>query len=313
MTRKFITLLCTFLLICSCDDGDIITAQLEFGDDFDYCEDDGLIFYKTIDDPSESLSLYINDITIEDLRAFDTILEDVTETISIDKSINSTNVFNYRRYSDISINGAELFCSPIPPSVTITLDEEDTEGTANFEVIVFEDDNDGIPWEDEDENLDNDNNPATNPTDTDSDGLPNYLDEDDDGDNVYTIDENFEDDSDDNPFTNPLDTDSDGIPNYLDNDDDGDGVPTRDEERISQDNNPLNDITNDEVGADYLNSAITESFPATAYRSHFISRTFTTTITLGNVAFGDFENIDFSVFGIKVENGSPIERTTIFN
>lgn len=312
MKGKLLLLLSLFFIAFSCDDGDIITVDLAFDNQYDYCEDDGIIFYKTIDDPSESLSLYINDLTLDELRDFEDVLPDVEATLEFTKTINSTNVFNYRRYNETTINGAELFCSAIPPSVNITLDEEDTEGTADFKIVVFEDDNDGIPWEDEDENLDGDNNPATNPTDTDSDGVPNYLDEDDDGDNVYTRDENFDDDSDDNPFTNPLDTDTDGIPNYLDNDDDGDGTPTRDEESINADNNPLNDITNVDVGADYLNDAVNASVPATGYRLHEISRTFTTTITLNNVFFASIDNLEY-LFGTKVETQNGITKETTFN
>lgn len=313
MRRNLLFLFSFFLLNLSCDDGDILTEELEFDDTFSYCENDGFIFYKTRNDPSESQSFYIANMTFSELRAFEDELTNVTDTLRFEKLINSTNVFNYRRYNEIEINGAELFCSAIPPAVNITLDEEDSEGSIDFQVILTEDDNDGIPWQDEDENLDMDNNPATNPTDTDNDGIPNYLDEDDDGDNVYTRDENFEDDSDDNPFTNPLDTDTDGIPNYLDNDDDGDGTPTRDEESQSSDNNPLNDITNDEVGADYLNPGVSDAVPATAFRNHFKFRTFRTSITLVNIAFGNFENVDFDDFGTITETESGIELSPVFN
>ena len=55
-------------------------------------------------------------------------------------------------------------------------------------------------------------------TDSDQDGIPDYLDPDDDNDGVPTIEE-FS-------LGIPLDTDNDGIFDYLDTDDDNDGVPT---------------------------------------------------------------------------------------
>jgi gliding motility-associated-like protein len=63
------------------------------------------------------------------------------------------------------------------------------------------------------------------PTDTDTNGIPDFQDLDDDGDGVYTADEDINTDED---ATND-DTDADGVPNYLDPDDDDDGIPTIDE------------------------------------------------------------------------------------
>ena len=60
--------------------------------------------------------------------------------------------------------------------------DDDDDGVANDADI--DDDNDGILDTEEDANLDNDNNPLTNPTDTDGDGLPNHLDLDSDGDGI---------------------------------------------------------------------------------------------------------------------------------
>jgi MYXO-CTERM domain-containing protein len=62
-------------------------------------------------------------------------------------------------------------------------------------------------------------------TDTDDDGLSDYVDVDDDGDTVPTADEDPDDD--DDPMND--DTDGDEIPNYLDPDDDDDGISTEDE------------------------------------------------------------------------------------
>ena len=56
------------------------------------------------------------------------------------------------------------------------------------------------------------------PTDTDGDGIPNYLDPDSDGDGISDAEEKGPDGAD------PRDTDGDTIPDYLDSDSDGDGI-----------------------------------------------------------------------------------------
>src|SRR6056297_2512555 len=56
---------------------------------------------------------------------------------------------------------------------TIHSADYDLDGILDSEDI--DDDDDGITDIVEDANLDNDFNPATNPTDTDGDGVPNYL------------------------------------------------------------------------------------------------------------------------------------------
>ena len=105
---------------------------------------------------------------------------------------------------------------------------------------------DTVPTGLEDSN--NDTNLAYD--DTDSDGLPNYLDNDDDGDLVLTNVEYV--------FTTKnasvlMDTDNDGKPNYLDNDDDGDGVLTFKED-YNGNGNPTDDDTNNNGIADYLDA-----------------------------------------------------------
>jgi len=60
--------------------------------------------------------------------------------------------------------------------------DDDDDGVANDADI--DDDNDGILDTVEDANLDNDNNPLSDPTDTDNDGIPNHLDLDSDGDGI---------------------------------------------------------------------------------------------------------------------------------
>ena len=95
--------------------------------------------------------------------------------------------------------------------------------------------------------------------DSDGDGLANYIDNDDDGDLILT---NVEYVIFNRNAQTVLDTDSDAIPNYLDKDDDGDGVLTFKED-YNDDGNPLNDDTNTNGIADYLESGValgTEDF-----------------------------------------------------
>lgn len=110
-------------------------------------------------------------------------------------------------------------------------------------------DNDTVSTDLEDVNGDSN----LNNDDTDTDGIPNYLDNDDDGDMVLTnLEYVFPKSS---ALTAVLDTDNDTIPNYLDADDDGDGVLTMIED-YDQDGDPTNDDTNLNGTPDYLDSNV---------------------------------------------------------
>jgi len=78
-------------------------------------------------------------------------------------------------------------------------------------------DEDGTP-----DYLDPDGDPNI---DTDGDGVPDSADLDDDNDGILDTTEDPNLDDDNNPLTNPLDTDGDGYPNHLDIDADNDGIP----------------------------------------------------------------------------------------
>lgn len=113
------------------------------------------------------------------------------------------------------------------------------------DVLDLDTDNDGVLDSFEDLNLDNDNDPSTDFTDTDGDGIADYLDidSDDDGipDNVEAqttadyiapsgVDANANglDDAYEGPGILglfPIDTDGDLLPDYLDEDSDNDMVP----------------------------------------------------------------------------------------
>ncbi|WP_295986906.1 hypothetical protein [uncultured Algibacter sp.] len=297
----FVFLALSCLSLNSCDDGDIIDFKLDFENTFDVCGDTYLVFYKTKNDPSESLSLILNNVTLDDILNVDDLgIFENTYTLS------TSNPFNYRTYSNTTLP-SDLFCNAIPNSeVNITKDDISTSGTAYLKTILTEDDNDDVPASIEDRN----GNGDLDDDDTDNDGLPNYIDADDDGDNILTKDEN-PDPNGDGDLSDAQDTDADGTPDYLDTDDDGDGIDTRDEENDSQDQNPANDITVSEFGPDYLNKDVAnlETPVATSYRQHSITQNYVVTLTISDF---DLELISIDVFDFGVlEDSSTSETRTI--
>ncbi|WP_193316072.1 choice-of-anchor L domain-containing protein [Flavicella marina] len=114
--------------------------------------------------------------------------------------------------------------------------DTDDDGILNDEDL--DDDNDGILDTVEDANLDNDNNPLTNPTDTDNDGIYNFLDLDSDGDGIpdnveaqttagyITPNGVYNSNGIDTAFPSgltPVNTDGVDNPDYLDTDSDNEG------------------------------------------------------------------------------------------
>ncbi|GAA4883099.1 hypothetical protein GCM10023311_01520 [Flaviramulus aquimarinus] len=295
----FVLIFLSLIPLYSCDDGDIINIELDFDDTFQVCGNNDLVFYKTKDDPSESLSLKISG---RSLAEFLEVGDDNTyeETITI----NTSNPFNYRTYSNTTLP-SNLFCNDIPNSeVTITQDFESTDGSAIIKTVLTEDDDDDVPV-----NLDID---SMNDDDTDGDGILNYIDADDDGDNILTKNEN-PDPNGDGDLSDAQDTDNDGIPDYLDDDDDGDGVKTRDEENDSQDQNPANDFTESEI-ADYLNPEVSTTVTATAYREHSISETYVVTLNISNfdLTLISLDEFDFGAL-VDSELSSTRKETPDFN
>lgn len=325
--RNYFYLLLILPFLTACNDGDVLEIDLEFDNTFQTCGE--IVFFKIKSDPPESLSIFIDDLTIEEItenvfRTTDSVYKDlVTDTLSI-RLDGFTNKINYRSYSAIPANP---FCNDVPSSeLNITSDAAGT-GDMTLTTTFVEDDNDGIPSEFED--LDGDGNLEND--DTDGDGVPNYLDDDDDGDNVKTIDEfvNFDTDND---FSNALNTDlayemANNLPitpNYLDNDDDGDLVLTRDEESLIPDLNPANDVTDNtpdpitgNTTPDYLNDQViaTATDLVTAYRQHTIRQIFTVRINIINLSIPQL-NQDFLNFGM-LNDPSITAKTrivkTIFN
>ena len=233
------------LLLHSCDDGDIIITSFEFdSSDLQMCtgaEADEFVFFKINSGINESISFnFINPRYEQD---------SITAENPIEITLSENSQLIYRQYSTTIT--ADYFCTTIPDANVSIVDElVISQGKAEIRVeIVEEDDEDGVPAEEEDIN----GNGNLEDDDTDRDGIPNYKDQDDDGDNVLTNAELPNDIPGDDSYR---DTDDDGIPDYLDNDDDGDDIPTLQEDADGN-GSPRNDDVNDNGILDYLDDTAT--------------------------------------------------------
>lgn len=294
--RKLLYLLSLLLVITACNDGDVIDVQLEFDGNLTKCElsTSDYLMYEIKTDPFESVSLIFPRNANTDL-----IFNPVVTPHSFEFPINNSNVFfNYRTYNG---NPENLLCQLIPdPNTNITNDYFATSGIVRTTTTFYDDDEDGIPTEVEDLNLDGDNNPATNPTDRDGDGFPDYLDADDDNDNVLTINEghNY---SEEFGLLNAQDTDGDGTPDYLDHDDDGDGILTRFED-ANGDGNPRNDFALDSNVARYLDVDAMEEFPGAALVPNTYKRFYRVEFKLYNINIDvlSTDELDFGTYEYSV-------------
>ncbi|PKQ44122.1 hypothetical protein [Confluentibacter flavum] len=283
----FVILLINLIFSFSCSDGDVIAVEFDFDESFQACGESDIVFFKTKNDPSESLSIFIENLTLAEIINVGT-----SNTLVTPK----TGLFNYRTYNNVTLP-TNLFCSDVPSSeIRIAQDYQST-ATAIITTTLTKDDNDGIPAALEDIN----GNGNLEDDDTDGDGIPNYLDADDDGDNVLTKDEN-PDPNGDGVLDDAQDTDGDGIPDYLDDDDDGDGILTRDEETDTEDQNPRNDVSDTLVGPDYLNSDVAISVPATAYRNHIINLSYLVTLKVTGISLEILSQDEFD-FGVLENTG----------
>ena len=156
--------------------------------------------------------------------------------------------------------------------------------TATITIVVtspmmteIDSDNDGIVDSFEDLNDDFDNDPSTNPTDSDGDGYPDYLDIDSDNDgipdnieaqatddyippsgvdaNANGLDDAYEGNG--SLGLIPEDTDGDGIPDYVDEDSDDDNVPDNIEGN-DFDQNGIADLTL--IGSDKDNDGLDDGY-----------------------------------------------------
>ena len=291
--RYFLTVICLSIVLSSCDDGDILTIELDFDKNLELCDNNSsqYVVYDTRTDPSESLSLiYTRNATTE---AYFNTVNDADTPYELTIGASGTS-FNYRSY-----NTDPTFCDIIPNSeLIIQEDYESTGGIVKIITSVLDTDNDGISNADENQDPNGDGD-FSDAQDTDGDNLPDYIDQDDDNDNVLTINEDNDNDGDDNPFTDPRDTDGDSIPDYLDNDDDGDGILTRLEDE-DENEDPTNDFLTDEPDQlpRFLEPAAAEQFLDPGFRNTQFTRTFTSTFTIENLGIEilSVDNLDFGTY-----------------
>ena len=254
----------------SCNDGDVISVQLDFDKNLTLCGDESsqnYILFDTKSAPFESLTLLFSNNS-QAQSIFNTENSGDIRTINID---GSSVKFNYRTYN---ADPNTYICQDIPDAnVSVINNYEALSGYAVFTTTFLDDDNDGVPTA-----LEFDG-------DTDNDGIPNYKDNDDDGDNVPTINEK-PDPNGDGDLADMQDTDGDLIPDYLDNDDDGDGTLTKFEDE-NNNGNLFDDLATGASVARFLDNTVMTVFESDFSNLNEFSRDFTVNITL--------ENIDISI------------------
>ena len=312
--RRFYIIICLLCLV-ACDDGDILTVELEFDKVLERCENDieSYLIYDTRVDPNESLSLIIPRTDLSDLLF--TIPTPVGTPAIF--PINGTDVrFNYRTYNRAIIT--DELCDVISPAgLNIVEDYEATTGTVEVTVTIEDDDGDGVPTAFEGRGELDANGDYSNAQDFDQDGIPDYLDVDDDDDNVLTSEEIDNSDGDNDPTTNPLNTDADlpngdDMPDYLDKDDDGDGTFTRLEDENGM-NGPGDDRQDNTAGDDvahYLNIEETTSYTFEDYNNfeNTYNRTVTTRFLVKDI---DLEilratDVDFGILTTIIMDFTPL-------
>ncbi|MDO1500838.1 hypothetical protein Q2T40_11925 [Winogradskyella maritima] len=271
--RYLLIVLIFSFLVQSCDDGDIITVELDFEETLSLCEDnvESYLFYNVKDNPDESLSLVFPRSGNDDI--FEPTVSPSSKTLQIN---GSTERFNYRTY-----NQEPSFCNIIDDPNTVVLEDfEASAGTAEFTTVFADNDNDGILATDEGFNT---IDPSMS-TDTDADGIADYIDQDDDNDNIPTRDEDDNEDGDNNPFTNPRDTDNDGTPDYLDNDDDNDGTLTRfeDENGDGPQNGDIVDINDPNSLPRYRDVSVSDAFEGAPLLNNSFTRVRDITVKILN-------------------------------
>ncbi|MGB5983105.1 MAG: hypothetical protein WBG46_13265 [Nonlabens sp.] len=284
---KKIFLLLPLLVLVACDDGDIITTDFDFEDvAVSACtpiasgNTANYIFYKNSSANSEAL-----------LLSFDSTSDIATEGFADSFEINTSNIFEYRRFNMAAT--ADYFCGFLPPTEPAVVEiYEGTSGTIVINTIRIDDDEDGIPSFLE---MDADGNEL----DSDGDGIPNYLDIDDDGDNVPTSEEGVVFLNGEISLRDSQDTDGDGTLDYLDEDDDEDGVLTKQEATVD-DISPLNYPEPGTRFPNYLNSNVADAAqPEVVER---IPHTYWTAL-----------EIDFEIRNLNFTNGSEVLIYEVFD
>ena len=268
--RIFLVLIFSCFVFISCNDGDVISVELDFDKTLTRCGDtttSNYILYDTKNDPFESLTLLLPNNAQAD-SIFGPGISGKIETLLI----NGNSVrFNYRTYTADSNN---YICQDIPDaSVSVIDNYEASSGNAIFTTTFEDDDNDGVP------------NALEFDGDSDGDSIPDYKDYDDDGDNVPTKDEN-PDPNGYGDLSDMQDTDGDSIPDYLDMDDDNDGTLTKFEDE-NNNGNLFDDLATGAAVARFLDITVDDSFESSVTNPNEFSRNFSVNVTL--------ENIDISI------------------
>ena len=270
MRNYFLVLIFSCFVFVSCNDGDVISVELDFDKTLTLCGDEtssNYILYDTKTTPFESLTLlFPNNVQADSI--FNTGISGKTETLLI----NGNSVrFNYRTYS---ADPNTYICQDIPDaSVSVTNNYEASSGNVIFTTTFEDDDNDGVP------------NALEFDGDSDGDSIPDYKDYDDDGDNVPTKDEN-PDPNGYGDLSDMQDTDGDSIPDYLDMDDDNDGTLTKFEDE-NNNGNLFDDLATGAAVARFLDITVDDSFESSVTNPNEFSRNFSVNVTL--------ENIDISI------------------
>jgi hypothetical protein len=279
----------------SCDDGDIITVELDFDGELDLCNfnTQDLMVYDTLEDPDEAL-LFIFERSATNEEIFTTPIPE--ESPRVFQLSDTDNRFIYRTYSDVP-----EFCEILDSnSGIVTSNNEADAGRVEVFTRIEDFDNDGIPTAVEDANEDGDNDPETNPTDTDGDGVPDYRDEDDDDDNVLTINEE-PDPNGDGDVSDARNTDGDAFPDYLDPDDDGDTVPTRLESENQDPSSSFNPESPNPTTPRYRDDQSTDEFPDPGFRPTSYTRQVVTSFRVFEVDLGVIR-FDERLFGTFTNN-----------
>lgn len=280
--KKLIFIL-SLLLFTGCSDGDFSIEALDFGtSEIKLCNNftsqGEYVFYQLSEDNKKAMIINIKNLTTNITEEIDTV----------EYTLNNDNTILYRIFDG---DAKSYFCNEVQPTSPKVIEEWiATSGTIQIITVLTEDDNDGIPAEEEGYNS---ADPASS-LDTDGDGLPNYMDIDDDGDNVPTSAEGY---NAEDPAAS-TDTDGDDIPDYLDPDDDNDGTPTRLED-VNQNSNPVDDIDDEYELPNYKEPAISVEYPDVANRAHTYKMIYASTIRIIN-SFqlqGDGQEIKYAASG----------------
>ena len=310
LMRKLLYICLIPLVALSCDDGDIFEVDLLFDQELERCIDineGDYLLYDTKGDPNESLSALFPIVGNDDI--FSPVeYNNIDSVVGYTKilTVNESSIkFNYRTYNG---DPTDVICQINPePGTIITNDYEAVSGAEIEFISIYEDDdNDGVPSDQEGRGTQAEDGSYPDAIDTDGDDLPNYLDADDDNDNVLTSIE-ITDPNDDGNFDDSLDTDSDSIPNYLDNDDDGDGVITRYEDE-DLDNNLTDDVDpSTTLGMEtpavprYLDFEADDVFVNDTVVATTYTRTVTVTVTVLQANI-DIINVSPLFFGTYINN-----------